>query len=72
MAAVPGAAAAVPFSIIAIVGFAVTLEPSNIAPIGVAVLTSYLIVFGLGLAGRAQAAETPRPRESSPEPDGHA
>jgi chloride channel protein, CIC family len=55
MAAVPGAAVAIPFSLIAIVAFAVTLGPANVAPIGIAVLTSYLLVVGTGLAGEAQA-----------------
>lgn len=55
MAAVPGAAVAIPFSLIAIVAFAVTLSPANVAPIGIAVLTSYLLVVGTGLAGEAQA-----------------
>jgi H+/Cl- antiporter ClcA len=55
MAAVPGAAVAIPFSLIAIVAFAVTLGPANVAPIGIAVLTSYLLVVGTGLAGQAQA-----------------
>jgi H+/Cl- antiporter ClcA len=55
MAAVPGAAVAIPFSLIAIVAFAVNLGPANVAPIGIAVLTSYLLVVGTGLAGEAQA-----------------
>ena len=49
MAAVPGAAVAVPFSLIAIVAFAVTVDAANVAPIGIAVLTSYLLVVGTGL-----------------------
>ena len=55
MAAVPGAAIAIPFSLIAIVAFAVTVSPAEIAPIGIAVLTSYLLVVGTGIAGRRQA-----------------
>jgi H+/Cl- antiporter ClcA len=54
MAAVPGAAVAIPLSLIAIIGFSVTLGTADIAPVGVAVLTSYLLVTGTGLAGRAQ------------------
>ena len=60
MAAVPGAAVAIPFSLIAIVAFAVTLSPANVAPIGIAVLTSYLLVVGTGLAGEAQAHDDQR------------
>lgn len=60
MAAVPGAAVAIPFSLIAIVAFAVTVGPANVAPIGVAVLTSYLLVVGTGLAGEAQAHDDQR------------
>jgi H+/Cl- antiporter ClcA len=52
MAAVPGAAVAIPFSLIAIIAFAVTLGPANVAPVGIAVLTSYLLVVGTGLAGQ--------------------
>jgi hypothetical protein len=55
MAAVPGAALAIPFSLIAIIAFAVTLGPANVAPVGIAVLTSYLIVAGTGLAGQPHA-----------------
>jgi len=55
MAAVPGAAVAIPFSLIAIVAFADTIGPAEVAPIGIAVLTSYLLVVGTGLAGKAQA-----------------
>jgi H+/Cl- antiporter ClcA len=55
MAAVPGAAVAIPFSLIAIVAFADTIGPADVAPIGIAVLTSYLLVVGTGLAGEAQA-----------------
>jgi H+/Cl- antiporter ClcA len=55
MAAVPGAAVAIPFSLIAIIAFAVTLGAANVAPVGIAVLTSYLLVVGTGLAGQAQA-----------------
>jgi H+/Cl- antiporter ClcA len=55
MAAMPGAVVAIPFSLIAIVAFAVTLGPADVAPIGIAVLTSYLLVVGTGLAGEAQA-----------------
>ena len=55
MAAVPGAAVAIPFSLIAIIAFAVTVGPSEVAPIGIAVLTSYLLVVGTGLAGNAEA-----------------
>jgi chloride channel protein, CIC family len=54
MAAVPGAAVAIPFSLIAIVAFADTIGPADVAPIGIAVLTSYLLVVGTGLAGEAQ------------------
>ena len=50
MAAVPGAAVAIPFSLIAIIAFAVTVDAANVAPIGIAVLTSYLLVVGTGLA----------------------
>jgi H+/Cl- antiporter ClcA len=50
MAAVPGAAVAIPFSLIAIIAFAVTVDAANVAPIGIAVLTSYLVVVGTGLA----------------------
>jgi chloride channel protein, CIC family len=57
MAAVPGAAVAIPFSLIAIVGFADTVNAADIAPIGIAVLTSYLLVVGTGLAGKAQARD---------------
>ena len=53
MAAVPGAAVAIPFSLIAIVAFAVTVDAANVAPIGIAVLTSYLLVMGTGLAGQS-------------------
>jgi chloride channel protein, CIC family len=60
MAAVPGAAVAIPFSLIAIVAFAVTVDPANVAPIGIAVLTSYLLVVGTGLAGEAQAHDDER------------
>jgi H+/Cl- antiporter ClcA len=60
MAAVPGAAVAIPFSLIAIIAFAVTLGPANVAPVGIAVLTSYLLVVGTGLAGRAQALDDAR------------
>ena len=56
MAAVPGAAVAIPFSLIAIVAFAVTVDAANVAPIGIAVLTSYLLVIGTGLAGRARSS----------------
>jgi len=49
MAAVPGAAVPIPFSLIAIVAFAVTIDAANVAPIGIAVLTSYLLVVGTGL-----------------------
>jgi hypothetical protein len=52
---VPGAAVAIPFSLIAIVAFADTIGPADVAPIGIAVLTSYLLVVGTGLAGEAQA-----------------
>ena len=55
MAAVPGAAVAIPFSLIAIVAFADTIGPAEVAPIGIAVLTAYLLVVGTGLAGQAQA-----------------
>jgi H+/Cl- antiporter ClcA len=55
MAAVPGAAVPIPFSLIAIVAFSVTVGAANVAPIGIAVLTSYLLVVGTGLAGEAQA-----------------
>lgn len=60
MAAVPGAAVAIPFSLIAIVAFAVTVGPAEVAPIGIAVLTSYLLVVGTGLAGQAQAHDDER------------
>jgi H+/Cl- antiporter ClcA len=53
MAAVPGAAVAIPFSLIAIIAFAVTIDAANVAPVGIAVLSSYLIVVGTGLAGQA-------------------
>jgi chloride channel protein, CIC family len=56
MAAVPGAAVAIPFSLIAIVAFAVTVDAANVAPIGIAVLTSYLVVVGTGLATGGQSA----------------
>jgi H+/Cl- antiporter ClcA len=56
MAAVPGAAVAIPFSLIAIVAFAVTVDAANVAPIGIAVLTSYLVVMGTGLAGRERSS----------------
>ena len=56
MAAVPGAAVAIPFSLIAIVAFAVTVDAANVAPIGIAVLTSYLLVIGTGLAGRERSS----------------
>ncbi|HEX5909310.1 MAG TPA: chloride channel protein [Thermoleophilaceae bacterium] len=49
MAAVPGAAVAIPFSLIAIIAFAVTVDAANVAPIGIAVLTAYLLVVGTGL-----------------------
>jgi H+/Cl- antiporter ClcA len=55
MAAVPGAAVPIPFSLIAIVAFSVTVGAANVAPIGIAVLTSYLLVVGTGLAGEGQA-----------------
>ncbi len=61
MAAVPGAAVAIPFSLIAIVAFAVTLGPAEVAPIGIAVLTSYLLVVGTGLAGQPQAHDNAGP-----------
>jgi H+/Cl- antiporter ClcA len=65
MAAVPGAAIAIPFSLIAIVAFAVTVSPAEIAPIAIAVLTSYLLVVGTGLAARqqqgAKAKDAPPP-----------
>jgi H+/Cl- antiporter ClcA len=57
MAAVPGAAVAIPFSLIAIVAFSVTLGPAEVAPVGIAVLTSYLLVVGTGLADQAQAKD---------------
>lgn len=60
MAAVPGAAVAIPFSLIAIVAFADTIGPAEVAPIGIAVLTSYLLVVGTGLAGEAQAHDDER------------
>ena len=60
MAAVPGAAVAIPFSLIAIVAFADTIGPAEVAPIGIAVLTSYLLVVGTGLAGEAQAHDDQR------------
>lgn len=56
MAAVPGAAVAIPFSLIAIVAFAVTLSPANTAPVGIAVLTSYLLVVGTGLVRSSSAS----------------
>ncbi|HYI36896.1 MAG TPA: chloride channel protein [Thermoleophilaceae bacterium] len=56
MAAVPGAAVAIPFSLIAIVAFAVTVDAANVAPIGIAVLTSYLLVIGTGLAGQEHSS----------------
>src|SRR3954452_9641144 len=55
MAAVPGAAVAIPFSLIAIVAFCVTIGAADVAPVGVAVLTSYLLVTGSGLVRQAQA-----------------
>jgi H+/Cl- antiporter ClcA len=64
MAAVPGAAIAIPFSLIAIVAFAVTVSAASIAPIGIAVLTSYLLVVGTGLVGQqseAKAEHAPPP-----------
>ena len=64
MAAVPGAAVALPFTIIAIVAFAATVGPANIAPIGIAVLTSYLIIGGLGITGRAHAGPAEAPADS--------
>src|SRR3954466_6936078 len=57
MAAVPGAAVAIPFSLIAIIAFSVTLGPATVAPVGIAVLTAYLLVVGTGLAGQAQAQD---------------
>jgi hypothetical protein len=57
MAAVPGAAVAIPFSLIAIVAFADTIGPAEVAPIGIAVLTSYLLVVGTGLVGKAHDDE---------------
>ena len=54
MAAVPGAAVAIPFSLIAIIAFAVTIDAANVAPVGIAVLTSYLLVVGTGLAGQGK------------------
>ena len=56
MAAVPGAAVAIPFSLIAITAFAVTVDAANVAPIGIAVLTSYLLVVGTGLAGQERSS----------------
>ena len=56
MAAVPGAAVAIPFSLIAIIAFAVTVDAANVAPVGIAVLTSYLLVIGTGLAGQERSS----------------
>ena len=56
MAAVPGAAVAIPFSLLAIVAFAVTVDAANVAPIGIAVLTSYLVVIGTGLGGQEHSS----------------
>ena len=66
MAAVPGAAIAIPFSLIAIVAFAVTVSAASIAPIGIAVLTSYLLVVGTGLAGRQAVTKETTTRAARP------
>jgi H+/Cl- antiporter ClcA len=55
MVGVAGSGVGGPFSLIAIVAFADTIGPADVAPIGIAVLTSYLLVVGTGLAGEAQA-----------------
>jgi H+/Cl- antiporter ClcA len=64
MAAVPGAVAAIPFSLIAIVGFSATIGPSEVAPVGIAVLTAYLLVAGMGLAEKRR--DEPGPGDGRP------
>lgn len=65
LVAVPGASIKAPFSMALLAALTVGVEPTSVAPAGVAVLTAYLLTAGLGLFVSILPGKTDDPDDSA-------